>query len=258
MQDSSDTNYRKILDNKENIQNNDIEKSKDIDIQDNDIYISKQVDNNQDSNTNDIHINEKMESNQQDIDNVDSNQDSNQYENKDIDEVAPNEVLDKDFIIENGENVKNIESNKDIDSDMIMLDNIEIENKEQDWQNHNNNTITKDSNLIRTSNEEKQDINDNFLEEILLDKKKKKKKIRKNKYKWNYILYSKRLFVSTALIACFIGLYAGYLLFGSTSLKVLWNLNETKNRLSKEVEENRQENATLQKKVLELKALEPK
>lgn len=73
----------------------------------------------------------------------------------------------------------------------------------------------------------------------------------------DYILYSKRIFIGVGLLACFTGLYMGYLFFGATSLNVLWNLKGEEKRIIKEIEDRRLENAKLQKKMLELKILEP-
>lgn len=106
-------------------------------------------------------------------------------------------------------------------------------------------------------------INDIFIQDIVYNKqtsknKKKIKKVKKYKQNWNYILYSKRLFAGIVIIASFIGLYGGYLLFGTTSFEVLWQLHQAKNVMIKEIEESRIENAQLQKKVLELQSLEPK
>ncbi|STQ85708.1 hypothetical protein LS73_005295 [Helicobacter muridarum] len=73
----------------------------------------------------------------------------------------------------------------------------------------------------------------------------------------DYILYSKRIFIGVGMLACFTGLYIGYLFFGATSLNVLWNLKKDEERIAKEVEDRRLENARLQKKMLELEMLEP-
>lgn len=73
----------------------------------------------------------------------------------------------------------------------------------------------------------------------------------------DYLLYSRRLFTAIAIVACFVGLYTGYMFFGATSLGVLWDLQAQKEALIKEVEERKLENARLQKKVLELQMLEP-
>ncbi|RDU72775.1 hypothetical protein CQA66_03630 [Helicobacter aurati] len=60
-----------------------------------------------------------------------------------------------------------------------------------------------------------------------------------------------------ALFACFTGLYTGYLFFGTTSLGVLWALQQERENIMQEVENRRLENAQLQKQVLELQMLEP-
>ncbi|MDY5184508.1 hypothetical protein [Helicobacter trogontum] len=78
------------------------------------------------------------------------------------------------------------------------------------------------------------------------------------KYRWQYLIYSKRAFIILVCIACFVGGYAMYLFFGSTSLEALWDLHKTRNALRIEVEQSRLDNATLQRDVLELRALEPK
>ncbi len=129
-------------------------------------------------------------------------------------------------------------------------------------QNNIDTHTTIQSNTLESNITQQSDKESPFLQDTKPSKKRKKekkhKKAKKQKYNWNYIVYSKRIFVGTALAACFIGLYAGYLFFGSTSFGVLWNLHQTRNALRIDVEQSRLENATLQRKVLELKALEPK
>lgn len=107
---------------------------------------------------------------------------------------------------------------------------------------------------------------DDLIEDVIEQKSKKKQKKKRHKPKrarhykkqWNYLLYSRRLFIGIVMVACFVGLYGGYLLFGSTSLEALWRLNAAKEDMIQEVNNHKIENAQLQKKVLELMALEPK
>lgn len=89
-------------------------------------------------------------------------------------------------------------------------------------------------------------------------KQKKRKKAKQQKYKWKYIIYSKRIITGIILVAVIAAIYTVYLLFGSTSFEVLWKLHQTRNALRVDVEQSRIYNAELQRKVLELKALEPK
>lgn len=78
------------------------------------------------------------------------------------------------------------------------------------------------------------------------------------KYKLEYLLYSKRVFIFLTCIALLVGIYAMYLFFGSTSLEVLLDLHKERDSLRIEVEQNRLDNATLQRHFLELRALEPR
>ncbi len=191
-----------------------------------------------------------------------------EYETNTHDSTQASQTDENNLNNDNSENAtshnKDNEQAQDIEVDMIMLDkntieqdieysDMSIEQKIENLIDKKDITNKKDSSNTIYENA----IDDDFLDDILFHKN-DKKKVKKYQYNFNYILYSKRLFISIALLASFIGLYTGYLLFGSTSLGVLWKLNHTKETLSKEVEEYKQENAQLQKKVLELKALEPK
>jgi len=60
-----------------------------------------------------------------------------------------------------------------------------------------------------------------------------------------------------ALIVVFSGIYIGIILFGENSLQVLLNLEEYETFLHEEVAELKNENASLQKELFELKELDP-
>ena len=64
------------------------------------------------------------------------------------------------------------------------------------------------------------------------------------------------LFVLGIVIA--IAVYIGFLLFGTNSLEVLFQLNVTQKSLERNIKYLKQENARLQKEYFELKELEPK
>jgi chaperonin cofactor prefoldin len=53
------------------------------------------------------------------------------------------------------------------------------------------------------------------------------------------------------------GIYVGNVLFGKSSLEVLWSLKTDKERLELRIDELKKENADLQKKLFELQQLDP-
>ncbi len=113
-------------------------------------------------------------------------------------------------------------------------------------------SIKENREEIHTEELNKEDLFDN----IILQKS--HNEVKPKKYRWQYLVYSKRVFISLVCIAFVVSSYAVYLFFGSTSLEVLWDLHKTRNALRLEVEQSRLDNATLQRDVLELRALEPK
>jgi len=60
-----------------------------------------------------------------------------------------------------------------------------------------------------------------------------------------------KVFITTALVVCILGIYVANLLFGNHSLKVLQGLKDEKKYLALEIEELKKENATLHKQYLE-------
>ncbi|MDR1555285.1 MAG: septum formation initiator [Campylobacteraceae bacterium] len=80
----------------------------------------------------------------------------------------------------------------------------------------------------------------NFLQKI--DKKK-------------FISYRNRVLVGFLVII--FGIYVGNMLFGKSSLEVLWSLKSDKYRLEKRIGELKKENSDLQKKLFELQQLDP-
>ncbi len=105
---------------------------------------------------------------------------------------------------------------------------------------------------------EKEDIKEDLLEQDELLEIYEKNDTKRYKRSFNYILYSKRLLLGVVLVASVVGLYGGYLIFGNTSLEVLWQLNQQRQNMIDEVEQSKIQNAILQKKLLELQSLEPK
>lgn len=225
---------------------------------------------------------DSMESN--DLNNIDL--DTNQ---NDIDDNAPQDILNDivldsrestpDNIAFNNEVINELESqaqqeNTDIneaiesnainhlnetqnDSNIDLLHevNVPYDLKEEILES-NTTQIPKDSHNtqqeIHTEELNKEDLFDN----IILQKS--HNEVKPKTYKWQYLVYSKRVFISLVCIAFVVGSYAVYLFFGSTSLEVLWDLHKTRNALRLEVEQSRLDNAILQRDVLELRALEPK
>ncbi|EMZ36850.1 hypothetical protein [Helicobacter bilis] len=147
------------------------------------------------------------------------------------------------------------ETQSDSNTDLLHEVNVPHDLKEEILES-NITQIYKDSHNtqqgIHTEELNKEDLFDN----IILQKS--HNEIKPKTYKWQYLVYSKRVFIGLVCIAFVVGSYAVYLFFGSTSLEVLWDLHKTRNNLRLEVEQSRLDNATLQRDVLELRALEPK
>lgn len=147
------------------------------------------------------------------------------------------------------------ETQNDSNTDLLHEVNVPHDLKEEILES-NTTQISKDSHNtqqeIHTEKLNKEDLFDN----IILQKS--HNEVKPKTYKWQYLVYSKRVFISLVCIAFVVGSYAVYLFFGSTSLEVLWDLHKTRNALRLEVEQSRLDNATLQRDVLELRALEPK
>lgn len=147
------------------------------------------------------------------------------------------------------------ETQNDSNTDLLHEVNVPHDLKEEILES-NTTQISKDSHNtqqeIHTEELNKEDLFDN----IILQKS--HNEVKPKTYKWQYLVYSKRVFISLVCIAFVVGSYAVYLFFGSTSLEVLWDLHKTRNALRLEVEQSRLDNATLQRDVLELRALEPK
>ena len=166
-----------------------------------------------------------------------------QQENTDINEAIESNII----------NHLNETQNDNIDS--LHEVNVPHDLKEEILES-NTTQISKDSHNtqqeIHTEELNKEDLFDN----IILQKS--HNEVKPKTYKWQYLVYSKRVFISLVCIAFVVGSYAVYLFFGSTSLEVLWDLHKTRNALRLEVEQSRLDNATLQRDVLELRALEPK
>lgn len=167
-----------------------------------------------------------------------------QQENTDINEAIESNVI----------NHLN-ETQNDLNTDLLHEVNVPHDLKEEILES-NTTQISKDSHNtqqeIHTEELNKEDLFDN----IILQKS--HNEVKPKTYKWQYLVYSKRVFISLVCIAFVVGSYAVYLFFGSTSLEVLWDLHKTRNNLRLEVEQSRLDNATLQRDVLELRALEPK
>ena len=167
-----------------------------------------------------------------------------QQENTDINEAIESNVIN---------NLN--ETQNDSNTDLLHEVNVPHDLKEEILES-NTTQISKDSHNtqqeIHTEELNKEDLFDN----IILQKT--HNEIKPKTYKWQYLVYSKRVFISLVCIAFVVGSYAVYLFFGSTSLEVLWDLHKTRNALRLEVEQSRLDNATLQRDVLELRALEPK
>lgn len=171
------------------------------------------------------------------------------------------------------ETIDNMETKEkninDLDSKNLQIDETK-ENIESILDNTDEKPVIKeDSNIESKNNEDYEKKIDSarqdLIEEIISIKpakkqkkqKKKKQRIKKYNIDFSYILYSKRLFIGVCIFACVVGLYSGYLLFGSSSVETLLKLRNKRDTLAKEVEEAKIQNALLQKKVLELLSLEP-
>ena len=167
-----------------------------------------------------------------------------QQENTDINEAIESNVI----------NHLN-ETQNDSNTDLLHEVNVPHDLKEEILES-NTTQISKDSHNtqqeIHTEELNKEDLFDN----IILQKS--HNEVKPKTYKWQYLVYSKRVFIILVCIAFVVGSYAVYLFFGSTSLEVLWDLHKTRNALRLEVEQSRLDNAILQRDVLELRALEPK
>jgi len=73
--------------------------------------------------------------------------------------------------------------------------------------------------------------------------------------KKQFMLYAKRTLLGFVVIL--LGIYVGNVLFGKSSLEVLWSLKTDKERLELRIDELKKENADLQKKLFELQQLDP-
>ncbi|MDR3346739.1 MAG: septum formation initiator [Campylobacteraceae bacterium] len=73
--------------------------------------------------------------------------------------------------------------------------------------------------------------------------------------KKQFMLYAKRTLLGFVVIL--FGIYVGNVLFGKSSLEVLWSLKTDKERLELRIDELKKENADLQKKLFELQQLDP-
>lgn len=171
------------------------------------------------------------------------------------------------------ETIDNMETKEkninDLDSKNLQIDETK-ENIESNLDNTDEKPVIKEDSNIESKNNEDYEKNidsarQDLIEEIISIKpakkqkkqKKKKQRIKKYNIDFSYILYSKRLFIGVCIFACVVGLYSGYLLFGSSSVETLLKLRNKRDTLAKEVEEAKIQNALLQKKVLELLSLEP-
>jgi cell division protein FtsB len=73
--------------------------------------------------------------------------------------------------------------------------------------------------------------------------------------KKKFISYRNRALVGFLVII--FGIYVGNIIFGKSSLEVLWTLKSDKYRLEKHIDELKKENSDLQKKLFELQQLDP-
>lgn len=71
------------------------------------------------------------------------------------------------------------------------------------------------------------------------------------------LIYDILKVLSAILLIILLGVYIGKLLFGKDSVEVLFNLENKKDNLKREVQRLKEENAKLQKEYFELKQLEP-
>ena len=208
----------------------------------------------------------KIISNEPNADN-NANNDTSSYIGLSDNDISENEIP-PDIIA-----TDSIESNDIMQEDLKKEAKNELNDNLEDELKANNDIFIDEGQSIAENGLQTKDSNTNFKEkqdntEVLFTdntnskkkskKQKKYKKAKQQKHKWKYIIYSKRIFTGIIIVACFAAVYVGYLLFGSTSFEVLWKLHQTRNVLRSDVEQSRLDNAELQRKVLELKALEPK
>jgi cell division protein FtsB len=73
--------------------------------------------------------------------------------------------------------------------------------------------------------------------------------------KKKFIFYGNRILVGFLVII--FGIYVGNILFGKSSLEVLWSLKNDKYELQKRIGELKKENSDIQKKLFELQQLDP-
>lgn len=167
-----------------------------------------------------------------------------QQENTDI-----NEAIESNLI--NNLN----ETQNDLNTDLLHEVNVPHDLKEEILES-NTTQISKDSHNTQQEIHAEELNKEDLFDNIILQKS--HNEVKPKKYRWQYLVYSKRVFIGLVCIAFVVSSYAVYLFFGSTSLEVLWDLHKTRNALRLEVEQSRLDNATLQRDVLELRALEPK
>lgn len=167
-----------------------------------------------------------------------------QQENTDINEAIESNIIN---------NLN--ETQNDLNTDLLHEVNVPHDLKEEILES-NTTQISKDSHNTQQEIHAEELNKEDLFDNIILQKS--HNEVKPKTYKWQYLVYSKRVFISLVCIAFVVGSYAVYLFFGSTSLEVLWDLHKTRNALRLEVEQSRLDNATLQRDVLELRALEPK
>lgn len=174
-----------------------------------------------------------------------------EYDN-DINEI-PQDIIATDSIKSN-EIIKN-EVNNNLKED-LQTSNSSVKQQEDD--NKQESQTTKDSINKATKQDDKEIPTTDTITQKKSKKQRKHKKAKQQKYKWKYIIYSKRILAGIILVSFIVSGYALYLMFGSTSFEMLYKLHQTRNMLRLDVEQSKIDNAELQRKVLELKALEPK
>lgn len=174
-----------------------------------------------------------------------------EYDN-DINEI-PQDIIATDSIKSN-EIIKN-EVNNNLKED-LQTSNSSVKQQEDD--NKQESQTTKDSINKATKQDDKEIPITDTITQKKSKKQRKRKKAKQQKYKWKYIIYSKRILAGIILVSFIVSGYALYLMFGSTSFEVLYKLHQTRNMLRLDVEQSKIDNAELQRKVLELKSLEPK
>ncbi|TLE08066.1 hypothetical protein [Helicobacter bilis] len=178
-----------------------------------------------------------------------------QQENTDINEAIESNIINNLNETQNDSNTDLLhEANvpHDLKEEILESNTTQISKDSHNTQEMKQESIKENREEIHTEELNKEDLFDN----IILQKS--HNEIKPKTYKWQYLVYSKRVFISLVCIAFVVSSYAVYLFFGSTSLEVLWDLHKTRNTLRLEVEQSRLDNATLQRDVLELRALEPK